>query len=278
MNDIQKSIDGWEGRDIGQCCSQFILEGALLRAGAKHERHNFLFDGLMISCKANQSSRLPGAGSAAEFRLKEKFVLRKYRIVDREDLSEFRHAFELVGREESSAVFGARSAEEKSAWMAALVTLQYRPTLDRMLDTVLHREEQAQPLRLPSPDVYRFAIQDSEENIVFEEGAQSKTGIPIIKAGTVVKLIERLTYHMYAGTEQESPLVQKVFKIMTNVLSSVSKLLTGSVCVSYLFCSLNMFLCTFPLFLADPNFVRTFLTTYRSFCKPQDLLTLLIER
>ncbi len=85
--------------------------------------------------------------------------------------------------------------------MAALVTLQYRPTLDRMLDTVLHREEQAQPLRLPSPDVYRFAIQDSEENIVFEEGAQRKTGIPIIKAGTVVKLIERLTYHMYAGTE-----------------------------------------------------------------------------
>uniref|UniRef100_A0A673N2H4 Son of sevenless homolog 2-like n=1 Tax=Sinocyclocheilus rhinocerous TaxID=307959 RepID=A0A673N2H4_9TELE len=226
MNDIQRSIDGWEGRDIGQCCSQFIMEGALLRAGAKHERHNFLFDGLMISCKANQSSRLPGAGSGAEFRLKEKFVLRKYRIVDREDSPEFRHAFELVGREESGAVFSARSAEEKSAWMAALVTLQYRPTLDRMLDTVLHHEEQAQPLRLPSPDVYRFAIQDSEENIVFEERAQRKTGIPIIKAGTVVKLIERLTYHMYA----------------------------------------------------DPNFVRTFLTTYRSFCKPQDLLTLLIER
>ncbi|KAJ4920538.1 hypothetical protein JOQ06_022671, partial [Pogonophryne albipinna] len=226
MNEIQKSIDGWEGKDIGQCCSEFILEGPLLRAGAKHERHNFLFDGLMISCKANQSSRLPGSGSGAEYRLKEKFVLRKIRIVDREDSTELRHAFELIGKDENCAVFCARTAEEKAAWMAGLVTLQYRSTLDRMLDTVLQHEEQAHPLRLPSPEVYRFAVQDSEENIVFEDKVQSKTGIPIIKAGSVVKLIERLTYHMYA----------------------------------------------------DPNFVRTFLTTYRSFCKPQELLTLLIDR
>uniref|UniRef100_A0A4W4EPF5 Son of sevenless homolog 2 (Drosophila) n=1 Tax=Electrophorus electricus TaxID=8005 RepID=A0A4W4EPF5_ELEEL len=227
MSDIQRSIDGWEGRDIGQCCSQFILEGPLLRAGAKHERHNFLFDGLMVSCKASQSSRLPGAGSGADFRLKEKFVLRKHRVVDREDAGELRCAFELLaGRDEPGAIFCSRSPEEKAAWMAALVALQCRPTLERMLDTELQREEQAQPLRLPAPHLYRFTVRDAEDNIVFEEHTQSKTGIPIIRAGTVDKLIERLTYHMYA----------------------------------------------------DPNFVRTFLTTYRSFCKPQDLLTLLIER
>ncbi|KAM9707302.1 son of sevenless homolog 2 [Menidia menidia] len=226
MNEIQKSIDGWEGKDIGQCCSQFIMEGPLVRAGAKHERHNFLFDGLMISCKANQSSRLPGSGSGAEYRLKEKFVLRKVRIVDREDSADLRCAFELIGKDEVCAVFCARTAEEKAAWMEALVTLQYRSTLDRMLDTVLQTEEQEHPLRLPSPEVYRFAVQDSEENIVFEDKVQSKTGIPIIKAGTVVKLIERLTYHMYA----------------------------------------------------DPNFVRTFLTTYRSFCTPKEFLILLMER
>ena len=126
-------------------------------------------------------------------------MLRKIRIVDREDSVELKHSFEMIVKDENSAVFCARTAEEKAAWMAALVTLQYRSTLDRMLDAVLQHEERAHPLRLPSPEVYRFAVQDSDENIVLEDKVQSKTGIPLIKAGTVVKLIERLTYHMYAG-------------------------------------------------------------------------------
>uniref|UniRef100_A0A9L0SDM4 SOS Ras/Rho guanine nucleotide exchange factor 2 n=1 Tax=Equus caballus TaxID=9796 RepID=A0A9L0SDM4_HORSE len=226
MNEIQKNIDGWEGKDIGQCCNEFIMEGPLTKIGAKHERHIFLFDGLMISCKPNHSqSRLPGY-SSAEYRLKEKFVMRKIQICDKEDTCECRHAFELVSKDENSITFAAKSAEEKNNWMAALISLHYRSTLDRMLDSVLLKEENEQPLRLPSPEMYRFVVKDSEENIVFEDSLQSRSGIPIIKGGTVVKLIERLTYHMYA----------------------------------------------------DPNFVRTFLTTYRSFCKPQELLSLLIER
>ncbi|XP_072285052.1 son of sevenless homolog 2 [Pyxicephalus adspersus] len=226
MNEIQKNIDGWEGKDIGQCCNEFIMEGTLTRVGAKHERHIFLFDGLMISCKMNHGqSRIPGYNTA-EYRLKEKFMMRKVQVVDREDTGEYKHAFELLSKDENCIVFAAKTAEEKNNWMAALISLQYRSTLDRMLDSVLIQEENEQPLRLPSSDVYRFVEQDSEENIVFEDNVQSRGGIPIIKGGTVVKLIERLTYHMYA----------------------------------------------------DPNFVRTFLTTYRSFCKPQELLSLLIER
>ncbi|KAG5855541.1 hypothetical protein ANANG_G00050130 [Anguilla anguilla] len=227
MSEIQKNIDGWEGKDIGQCCNEFIMEGTLTRVGAKHERHIFLFDGLMICCKSNHGQpRLPGA-SAAEYRLKEKFLMRKVQINDKDDKEgEYRHAFEIILKDGNSVVFAAKSAEEKSSWMAALISLQYRSTLERMLDLTMLQEEKDEHVRLPGPELYRFAEPDSEENVVFEENVQSKSGIPIIKAGTVLKLIERLTYHMYA----------------------------------------------------DPNFVRTFLTTYRSFCKPQELLGLLMER
>ncbi|XP_053491644.1 son of sevenless homolog 1 [Ictalurus furcatus] len=227
MNEIQRNIDGWEGKDIGQCCNEFIMEGTLTRVGAKHERHIFLFDGLMICCKSNHGQpRLPGA-SAAEYRLKEKFFMRKVQINDKDDKEgEYRHAFELILKDGNSVVFAAKSAEEKNGWMAALISLQYRSTLERMLDTAMLQEEKEEQMRLPSAEIYRFAEPDSEENVVFEENVQSQSGIPIIKAGTVLKLIERLTFHMYA----------------------------------------------------DPNFVRTFLTTYRSFCKPQQLLDLLIER
>ncbi|KAI1240445.1 hypothetical protein IHE44_0008868 [Lamprotornis superbus] len=199
MNEIQKNIDGWEGKDIGQCCNEFIMEGTLTRVGAKHERHIFLFDGLMICCKSNHGQpRLPGA-SNAEYRLKEKFFMRKVQINDKDDTNEYRHAFEIILKDENSVIFAAKSAEEKNNWMAALISLQYRSTLERMLDVTMLQEEKEEHMRFPNPELYRFAEPDSEENIVFEESMQPKSGIPIIKAGTVVKLIERLTYHMYAG-------------------------------------------------------------------------------
>ncbi|XP_010002657.1 PREDICTED: son of sevenless homolog 2 [Chaetura pelagica] len=237
MNEIQKNIDGWEGKDIGQCCNEFIMEGGLTKIGAKHERHIFLFDGLMISCKTNHGqSRLPGY-SNAEYRLKEKIIMRKIQIIDKDDTPEYKHAFELVSKDENSILFAAKSAEEKSNWMAALISLQYRSTLDRMLDAVLLQEENEQPLRLPSPNVYRFVVEDSEDNT-------KKTTLRF--------------YHLH------------LLLISTKNINS-----RQGQDVIFINCHFTSFpYCIFT----DPNFVRTFLTTYRSFCKPQELLSLLIER
>lgn len=65
-----------------------ILEGILGKVGSGGrrltERQVFLFDGLMILCKPN-NKRSSVTGPVAEYRLKEKFYLRKIEIIDKED-------------------------------------------------------------------------------------------------------------------------------------------------------------------------------------------------
>ncbi|XP_076042569.1 son of sevenless homolog 2-like isoform X2 [Oratosquilla oratoria] len=228
MNEVQRSIDGWEGKDIGQSCNELVLEGDLLkiqvaRGKRESERHVFLFDALVVLCKSN-NKRSSGTGQNGEYKFKEKYLMRMVEILDREDAEDAKHAFEIKPRDQPSVVLLAKTPEEKNTWMAALVMLNTRSMLDRTLDSILLDEEKKHPLRLPDPSVYQFAIQDSPENIIIEE--RENSGTPLIKGAILPKLVERLTYHMYA----------------------------------------------------DPMFVRTFLTTYRSFCTPKDLLHLLIQR
>ena len=70
--------------------------------------------------------------------------------------------------------------------------------LERILDGKLREEEKCHPLIMPPADKYRFAVEDSDENIMFEEQQESSVESPLIKGGTLSKLVERLTYHMYA--------------------------------------------------------------------------------
>ncbi|CAH2101931.1 unnamed protein product [Euphydryas editha] len=229
-NELARLVDNWDSRDVPHCCNEFIREDSLSKIGPGKriaERRAFLFDGLLLLCKPVTSLVTVNSGVTAgglqQLKLKEKLHIRKLKIVDRPDGEEGRNLIELCPRVGPPVVLAAASGADKRSWMADLVLLNTKPMLDRSLDSILLDLERRHPLQLPPVSLYRFAEPDSSDNIVLEERPGNA---PLIKGATLLKLVERLTYHVHA----------------------------------------------------DLNLVRTFLTTYRSFCSPGELLELLVER
>ena len=61
----------------------------------------------------------------------------------------------------------------------------------------------------------RFASPDTSTNLKFEEGVQENHGVPVIRGGTLHKLVERLTYHKYAG-KRKNPLSPPGGRLLLN--------------------------------------------------------------
>lgn len=63
------------------------------------ERKIYLFDGLMVLCKPNTRKAANSAGAPAfDYRLKEKFFMRRVEIIDRIDTDELKCSFEIAPR------------------------------------------------------------------------------------------------------------------------------------------------------------------------------------
>ncbi|XP_065882550.1 son of sevenless homolog 1-like [Dysidea avara] len=227
LSTLQSKIEGWEGPDLYTVCTEFVKEGPLyqMKEGSKKktDRYVFLMDGLLVACKQN-SRRSSTTKLSPEYRFKEKISLKTAILTDIDSSEDhLKFAFELRERDQPSLTFIASSQPEKIEWMAVLISSLTKSTYERMLDAKLREMEQNIRIVMPKPTEYRFAEPDSDSNILFDNREQRNTNI---KGGTLLKLVERLTYHKYA----------------------------------------------------NPSFVKTFLTTHQSFCKPAELLNLLIER
>ena len=105
---------------------------------------------------------------------------------------------------------------EKAQWMSMLCYTQYKFTIDRLLQVMTEEHNKSNPLPIPPKD-YIFDQPDSPETILFELPQQqqqqqqqqqltnlqsanpymsSSDGL-LIKAASLVKLVERLTHHLY---------------------------------------------------------------------------------
>lgn len=87
-----------------------------------------------------------------------------------------------------------------------------RITLEKRLDAELQHERNMPLPYMPPPEIYRFSEPDSKDNIQFEDSQNHRTisskdlekqlrnetdQIPVIRCATLIKLVERLTYHKY---------------------------------------------------------------------------------
>ena len=152
-------------------------------------------------------------------KFKQKILLDRCHLVDRGDDES---CFELhqstngngggrYTRNDEYTLFILDTYKDKYHWMSMLCYTQYKFTIDRLLQIMIEEHNRLNPLPVP-PKTYIFDHPDSPETILFDlSNSTTMTSSDFnpylashassdgwhIKAATLVKLVERLTHHLY---------------------------------------------------------------------------------
>ena len=173
------------------------------------KRYAYLFDGLLILIK----KMLIGKVSS---RFKQCISLDKCILKDLDDelcfelhIVNANSRFNTGGggtQDLESIVFITEQPSDKWQWMSMLCYSQYKCTIERLLQAMTEEQNKENPLPIPCGS-YVFDQPDSPETILFEQAAPNQSERHVnpyvssdglsVRAATLVKLIERLTHHLY---------------------------------------------------------------------------------
>jgi son of sevenless-like protein len=197
---VRALVGDAQAGEISNSCGKLLQDITVRVQSAKGEteRRAFLFENLLVCCK-------PVSGKGPELRIKESFHLRAITVEVLPNATGLdANTFRLV--ENGSAASGAGSKllfrwthpELRDGWVAMFKANEMLRFLTQL---VVEKETQdsgaAFRSLLPDPRLYSFATLDSTSNIIFDDG-KATLGRPVVRAGTLLKLVERLTYPQYA--------------------------------------------------------------------------------
>uniref|UniRef100_A0A8C4Q0L3 Uncharacterized protein n=1 Tax=Eptatretus burgeri TaxID=7764 RepID=A0A8C4Q0L3_EPTBU len=139
LQDWQGSVEGWEGPDITDTCSEMLKQGTLLKisAGNIQERMFFLFDSLLVYCK----KKTLATSEAMQYQFRGRINLRVTEVENVEDGAVDVHSCGFTVSngwkfhntvKDKWVVCMARSVEEKQAWLDAIVGARGRNRGDHM--------------------------------------------------------------------------------------------------------------------------------------------------
>eukprot|EP00040_Diaphanoeca_grandis_P021301 m.113455 g.113455 ORF g.113455 m.113455 type:complete len:1196 (-) comp28272_c0_seq1:23-3610(-) len=191
---LQSNIGDWNGPDIATVAKSLTATATDVviwhhKAGKMAQRIAWTFDTLIIFCKTADKK-------GYQYRLKERFDLRlaTVTIITQPEESDYQHAIKIVDPSGDHLILVTDGPDSTHKWFLALK----HPTITKFLNQCLQRKEEeyeeSLPDLMPDKSVYPFADRDSDDNIRLETG----TGTEVVKGGTLLKLVERLTYPKHA--------------------------------------------------------------------------------